>query len=80
MGIENNHTEPKTFGKRNSSEYSRILLLEDIVMWTVVIVLLVLWALGFGFAGSTLGWLVHLLLVVAVIVAIVNLLRGRNTV
>jgi len=47
-------------------------------MWTVVIVLLVLWALGFGFAGETLGWLVHLLLVVAVVVAIVNLLRGRS--
>lgn len=49
-------------------------------MWTIVIVLLVLWALGFGFAGSTLGWLVHVLLVVAVIVAIVNLIRGRNVV
>jgi uncharacterized membrane protein YtjA (UPF0391 family) len=49
-------------------------------MWTVVIVLLVLWALGFGFAGSTLGWLVHVLLVVAVVLAIVNLLRGRSAV
>lgn len=49
-------------------------------MWTVVIVLLVLWALGFGFAGSTLGALVHILLVVAVILAIVNLLRGRRAV
>ncbi len=47
-------------------------------MWTVVIVLLVLWALGFGFAGTTLGWLVHILLVVAIIVAIVNLIRGRS--
>ena len=49
-------------------------------MWTVVIVLLVLWALGFGFAGETLGWLIHLLLVVAVVVAIVNLIRGRGAV
>jgi hypothetical protein len=49
-------------------------------MWTVVIVLLVLWALGFGFAGSTLGWLVHVLLVVAVVLAIINLLRGRSAV
>lgn len=47
-------------------------------MWTVVIVLLVLWALGFGFAG--LGPIIHLLLVVAVIVAIVNLIRGRSVV
>jgi uncharacterized membrane protein YtjA (UPF0391 family) len=49
-------------------------------MWTVVIVLLVLWALGFGFAGTTLGWLVHVLLVVAVVLAIINLLRGRSAV
>ncbi len=49
-------------------------------MWTVVIVLLVLWALGFGFAGSTLGWLVHILLIVAVIIAVVNLLRGRKAI
>ncbi|MDB5035600.1 MAG: hypothetical protein JWQ98_2841 [Chlorobi bacterium] len=48
-------------------------------MWTVVIVLLVLWALGFGFAPG-LGPLIHLLLVVAVIVAIVNLIRGRSVV
>ena len=54
--------------------------LEGISMWTVVIVLLVLWALGFGFAGSTLGWLIHVLLVVAVVLAIINLLRGRSAV
>jgi hypothetical protein len=45
-------------------------------MWTVVIILLVLWALGFGFGWA--GSLVHLLLVIALIVAIVNLVRGRS--
>jgi uncharacterized membrane protein YtjA (UPF0391 family) len=48
------------------------------MLWTIVIILLVLWALGFGFAGSTLGSLVHILLVVAVIVAIVQLVSGRR--
>jgi len=47
-------------------------------MWTVVIVLLVLWALGFGFGWA--GGLIHLLLVIALVVAIVNLIRGRSAV
>lgn len=46
------------------------------MLWTVIIVLLVLWALGWGFDVA--GGLVHLLLVVALIVLIVNLLRGRT--
>ncbi len=48
------------------------------MLWTIVIILLVMWALGFGFAGSTLGGLVHILLVVAVIVAIIQLVSGRR--
>ncbi len=48
------------------------------MIWTIIIILLVLWALGFGFAGNTLGSLVHILLVVAVIVLIVDLVRGRR--
>lgn len=49
-------------------------------MWTIIIILLVLWALGFSFMSGSLGGLVHLLLVVAVIVFIVDLIRGRRTV
>ncbi len=47
------------------------------MLWTVFVVLLVLWLLGFSFhiAGS----LIHILLVVALIVLIVNLLSGRRT-
>ena len=41
-------------------------------LWTIVVVLLVLWALGFGF--GILGGLIHILLVIAVIVVIVKLL------
>lgn len=50
------------------------------MLWTIIILLLVLWALGYGFAGATLGNLVHLLLVVAVVVFIVDLIRGRRVV
>jgi hypothetical protein len=47
------------------------------MLWTIIIILLVLWALGFGFAGASLGYLVHLLLLAAVVVLILQLVRGR---
>ena len=50
------------------------------MLWTIIIILLVLWALGFGFAGQSLGALVHILLVLAVIVLILQLVRGRPAV
>ncbi|MGB7654792.1 MAG: lmo0937 family membrane protein [Novosphingobium sp.] len=43
----------------------------------IAIVLFILWALGF-FAFHVAGSLIHLLLVVAVIVIVVNLVRGRG--
>jgi len=48
------------------------------MLWTIFAIILVLWLLGFSFhiAGS----LIHLLLVVAVIVLIVNLITGRRAV
>jgi hypothetical protein len=50
------------------------------MLWTIIIILLVLWALGFGFAGAQLGSLIHLLLVIAVIVLVVQLVTGRRAV
>jgi hypothetical protein len=46
------------------------------MLWTIMVILLVLWLLGFGFhiAGS----LIHLLLVVALAVLIFNLVTGRR--
>jgi hypothetical protein len=46
-------------------------------MWTLVIILLVLWVLGFVTA-NTLGGLLHVLLVIALIVVVVRLLQGRS--
>jgi Family of unknown function (DUF5670) len=47
------------------------------MLWTLFAILVILWLLGWGFhiAGS----LVHLLLVIAVILLIVNLVTGRGT-
>lgn len=50
------------------------------MLWTIILILLVLWALGFGFAGASLGGLVHILLVLAVIVLIIQLVTGRRSV
>ena len=48
-------------------------------MLALAIILLVLWALGF-FAFHVAGGLIHLLLVVALVVFVVNLVRGRSAV
>ncbi|GAC1501165.1 MAG: hypothetical protein NVS1B14_05450 [Vulcanimicrobiaceae bacterium] len=46
------------------------------LLWTVIVILFVLWLIGFAmhFAGG----LIHLLLVVALILFVVNLLTGRG--
>ena len=49
------------------------------MLWTIVLILLVLWALGFGFAGAAVGNLIHLLLVIAVVVLLVQLITGRRS-
>lgn len=48
------------------------------MLWTIFVILLILWLLGWGFHIA--GGLIHLLLVVAVIVLIINLLTGRRAV
>ena len=50
------------------------------MLWTIIVLLLVLWALGYGFAGAAVGSLIHLLLVVALVVFVVQLLTGRRAV
>ncbi|RIK44805.1 MAG: lmo0937 family membrane protein [Chloroflexi bacterium] len=47
------------------------------MLWGLIVLLVLLWALGFFTVGSS---LVHLLLVVALIVLIYNLIVGRRTV
>lgn len=47
------------------------------MLWTIAVVLFVLWALGLV-SSYTLGGFIHILLVLAVVVLLVNLLRGRR--
>ena len=48
------------------------------MLWTIFVVLLILWLLGFSLHIG--GSLIHLLLVVAVVVLIINLVSGRRSV
>ena len=47
------------------------------MLWTIIVILLILWLLGFSFHVA--GSLIHLLLVVAVVVLVINLVTGRRT-
>ena len=47
------------------------------MLWTIFVILLILWLLGFSFHVA--GGLIHLLLVIAVVVLIINLVSGRRT-
>ncbi len=47
------------------------------MLWTIAVILVVLWLLGF-FAFHVAGGLIHLLIVIAVIVVLLNIIRGRK--
>jgi hypothetical protein len=47
------------------------------MLWTAFVILLVLWLLGFSLHVA--GSLIHILLVLAVVVLLINLLTGRRT-
>ena len=48
------------------------------MLWTILVILLILWLLGF--IAHIGGGLIHILLVVAVIVLVINLVSGRRAV
>jgi len=49
------------------------------MLWTIAVILVVLWALGF-LAFHVAGGLIHLLLVIAVVVIVYQLVTGRRAV
>jgi hypothetical protein len=49
------------------------------MLWTIVVILFILWVLGFG-VFHVAGGLIHLLLVIAVIVIVYRLITGRRPV
>jgi hypothetical protein len=47
------------------------------MLWTIAVILLVLWALGLV-SSYTMGGFIHLLLVVAIIMVLVQVVQGRR--
>ncbi len=47
------------------------------MLWTICVVLVILWLLGL-ITGYTLGGVIHILLVIAIIVLVIRLIRGRK--
>ncbi len=49
------------------------------MLYTIAVILIVLWFLGFV-TSYTMGGVIHILLVIAIIMILVNLIRGRRAV
>jgi hypothetical protein len=49
------------------------------MLWTIAVILLVLWALGLV-TGYTLGSFIHILLVLAIIAVLIRVIQGRRVV
>jgi hypothetical protein len=47
------------------------------MLWTICVILFVLWALGMV-TSYTMGGLLHILLVLALVVVVINLIQGRR--
>ena len=47
------------------------------MLWTIAMLLIILWLLGLV-SGYTLGSFIHILLVVAIIMVLVRIIQGRN--
>ncbi len=48
------------------------------MLWTIIVILLVLWLLGLV-SSYTMGGFIHILLVIAIVVLIIQLLSGRRS-
>ena len=47
------------------------------MLWTIAVILLILWLLGFITSATFGGW-IHILLIVALVVIVIQLLQGRR--
>ena len=49
------------------------------MLWTIAVILIILWLLGLV-TSYTMGGLIHVLLVIAIVVVLVNVIQGRRAV
>jgi len=50
---------------------------ESNMLWTIIVILLVLWLLGLV-SGYTMGGVIHILLVIAIVVVLIRVIQGRK--
>jgi hypothetical protein len=63
----------------NSWQWELAIRKENNMLWTIAIILLVLWLLGLV-SGYTLGYAIHVLLVIAIVVVLIAVFQGRRSV
>jgi hypothetical protein len=47
------------------------------MLWTIFVILVILWLLGL-ISGHTIGGFIHILLVIAIVVVLIRIIRGRK--
>ena len=47
------------------------------MLWTIFVILLILWMLGLA-TGATLNGFIHILLVIAIVIVLLRVIQGRN--
>jgi hypothetical protein len=72
-------TEPGTAGAPVEIDRLRSTLEGNAMLWTIVVVLVVLWALGLV-TSTTMGGFIHLLLVLAIAVVLIRVIQGRRAI
>lgn len=76
------HTEPRMTGRHdcpaNSAKYLALSYeRKAIMLYTIAVVLIILWLLGMVTA-FTMGGLIHILLVIAIVVVLLRIISGRS--
>jgi uncharacterized membrane protein YphA (DoxX/SURF4 family) len=69
--------ENESLMQRKRPKQRRLARLEYAMLWTILVVLCILWLLGMV-TSFTAGGLIHILLVAAVVILIYNLVTGRR--
>jgi len=70
---------PAGVGCCNGRQCERAIRKEIHMLWTLAGILVILWLLGMV-SGYTLGYAIHVLLVIAVVIVLLGVIQGRRTV
>ena len=63
--------------RKSGADLRQIERKEDHMLWTIAVVLIVLWLLGLV-SSYTMGGFIHVLLVIAIVVVLIRIIQGRK--